>query len=60
MIKLQITVQRSVIIKTISSGRNFADSAENPRGWWLLVERIHAKIWVVGETRIQAGIQGKF
>ena len=32
----------------------------NPRGLWLLVEEIHAAIWVVSETRIHAEIQGKF
>ena len=36
------------------------DSAGNPRGRWLLVEGIHAEIWVVSETRIHAEIQGKF
>ena len=32
----------------------------NPRGLWLLVEGIHAEIWVVSETRIHIKIQGKF
>ena len=42
------------------SWQNLADSAGNPRGWWLLVEGIHAEILVVSEIRIHAEIQGKF
>ena len=42
------------------SGRNLADSAGNPRGLWLLMEKIHADSWVVSETRILVEIQGKF
>ena len=40
----------------VPSGQNLADSAGNPRGWWLLVEGIHAEIWAVSETRIDAEI----
>ena len=36
------------------------DSAGNPRGLWLLVERIHVEIWVVSETRNHAEIPGNF
>ena len=42
------------------SGQNLADSVGNLRGFWLLVEGIHAEIWVVSETRIHVEIQGKF
>ena len=45
---------------TEPSGQNLADSMGNPRGFWLLVEEIHAEIWVVSETRIHMEIQGKF
>ena len=34
------------------SGQNLEDPVGNPRGLWLLVEGIHAEIWVVSETRI--------
>ena len=42
------------------SGQNLADSAGNPQGWWVVLEGIHAEIWVVSKTRINAEIQGKF
>ena len=44
----------------LPSGQNLVDSEENPQGLWLLVEGIHAEIWVVSEMRIYAEIQGKF
>ena len=44
----------------IPSRQNHAESAENPQGFWLLVEEIHAETWVVSEIRIDAEIQGIF
>ena len=44
---------------SVPSGQNLTDSVGNPRGWWLLVEGIHAETWVVSETRIHVEIQGK-
>ena len=42
------------------SGQNLADSVGNLRGLWLLVEGIHAEIWVVSDLRSHAEIQGNF
>ena len=41
------------------SWQKLANSVGNPRGFWLLVEGIHAEIWVVNGTRIHLEIQGK-
>ena len=59
------TVQCSTIVYSVSYepcqiGQNHRDSARNLRGWWLLVERIQAEIWVVSEIRIHAELQGNF
>ena len=40
------------------SGQNLADSAGNPEGLWLLVEKIQMEIWVVSEARILCGNSG--
>ena len=44
----------------LPSRQNLEDSKGNSRGGWLLVEGIHAEIWVVSETRIHAENQGVF
>ena len=49
-----------LLVLSIPSGQNLAESVGNPRGLWLLVEGIHAEIWVVSETRIHVEIQGNF
>ena len=36
------------------------DFAGSPWGLWWVVEGIHTEIWVGGETRILAEIQGNF
>ena len=41
------------------SGQNLADSLGSPQGLCLLVEGIHAEIWVVSETGIHMETQEK-
>ena len=50
----------SIVNINLPRGQNLVDSVGNLRGFLLLVEGIHAEIWVESEMRIPVEIQGKF